>query len=60
MSCNEDTHAGKREEIEEMKAEVISEDMTLEDMALANLLLGWQPEPRGSVEHLLWLAEQVM
>jgi len=27
---------------------------------LANLLIGWQPEPRDKVEYWLWLAEQVM
>jgi len=34
--------------------------MTLEEMLLANLLIGWQPEPRDKVEYWLWLAEQVM
>jgi len=32
----------------------------LQTMILANLLTGWQPEPRDKVEYWLWLAEQVM
>ena len=34
--------------------------MTLEEMILANLLLGWLPEPVDKIERWLWLAEQVM
>ena len=34
--------------------------MTLEEMILANLLIGWEPEPVDQVTYWLWLAGQVL